>query len=33
MLKKLEYKDAKSIYKIDEYGNIYSKHKKRLFKT
>lgn len=29
MLKELKYKDIKPVYKIDEYGNIYSKYKKR----
>ena len=33
MFKELKYKDVKPIYLIDEYGNIYSKYKKRIFKT
>lgn len=27
MLKKLEYKDVKPLYKIDEYGNVFSIYK------
>ena len=33
MLKELKYKDVKPIYKIDEYGNVYSKHKKGYLKA
>lgn len=32
MLKELKYKDIKPIYKIDEYGNIYSKYKNGFLK-
>ena len=32
MLKDLKYKDIKSIYKIDEYGNVYSLYKKGYLK-
>lgn len=32
MLKELKYKDIKPIYKIDEYGNVYSKYKKDYLK-
>lgn len=32
MLKRLKYKDVKPIYKIDEYGNIYSEYKKGYLK-
>lgn len=33
VFKQLKYKDVKPIYKIDEYGNIYSKYKKGFLKT
>ena len=32
VLKELKYKDVKPIYKIDEYGNIYSEYKKGYMK-
>lgn len=32
MLKKLEYKDVKPLYKIDEYGNIFSTYKNNFLK-
>lgn len=30
---KIKYKNVKDIYEIDEYGNIYSKYKKRISKA
>ena len=32
MLKKIDYKNVKPIYKIDEYGNIFSEYKKDYLK-
>ena len=32
MFKKIQYKDIKPIYKIDEFGNIYSEYKKEFLK-
>lgn len=32
MFKELKYKNVKFIYKIDEYGNIYSKYKNGFLK-